>query len=180
MTHTDLLKLLFELGVLSRTPRTGPYHVGITNQETIAAHAYRASVLAYFIAKEEGADAQKVMTMALVHDMTETRSLEQTFIQQKYASVDALRMLSDQLRNLRGGDELQRAFDELSKGATKESHVVHDAALLETLIEAKEYVQAGVTIMERWFLDKRAALKTATGKALFDLLEKETIYWWND
>ena len=59
MNEKNILKLMFELGVLSRTPRTGPYHVGITNQETAAAHSFRSSALAYLIAKEEGADENK-------------------------------------------------------------------------------------------------------------------------
>ncbi|RLJ09081.1 MAG: phosphohydrolase, partial [Candidatus Aenigmatarchaeota archaeon] len=46
MKEKDMLKLIFELGVLSRMPRTGPYHVGITNHETTAAHTFRATVLA--------------------------------------------------------------------------------------------------------------------------------------
>jgi len=79
---------------------------------------------------------------------------------------------------LKGSEELKEAFDEFKKGESKEAQVVQDANILEALIEAKEYVQQGIKIMERWFLDKRKELKTETAKKLFDVLEKETIYWW--
>ncbi|MBI4896009.1 MAG: HD domain-containing protein [Candidatus Aenigmarchaeota archaeon] len=182
MSEKKMLQLLFELGVLSRTPRTGPYHIGITNQETIAAHSFRSTALAYFIAQEEGADANHVLKMSLVHDFPETRLLNQTFVQGQYYSTKekSNTALADQLRDLKGSAELQQAFAEWKKQETKESHVVHDANLLEALIEAKEYMQQGITIMERWFLDKKKDLKTKTGKKLYDCLAKEIIYWWKD
>ena len=182
MNEKNLLKLMFELGTLSRTPRTGPYHVGITNHETSAAHSFRTSVLAYFIANEEGADVNKVLKMCLVHDFPETRLLNQTFIQGEFYSVeDKLnKVLSKQLRNLKGSDELQKIFEELRKGKSKEAQVVQDANILEALVEAKEYIQQGIEIMKRWFLDKKKELRTATAKKIFDVLEKETIYWWEE
>jgi len=180
MKEKDLLKIIFELGVLSRTPRTGLYQVGITNQETTAAHVFRTTALAYFIAQEEGADTNKVLKMCLVHDFPETRLLNQTFVQKKYYSVEDKmnNVLSEQLRDLKGSEELKEAFDEFKKGESKEAQVVQDANILEALIEAKEYIQQGIKIMERWFLDKRKELITETAKKLFDVLEKETIYWW--
>lgn len=182
MKEKDLLKLMFELGVLSRTPRTGPYHVGITNHETSAAHSFRTTALAYFIAQEENADVNKVLKMCLVHDFPETRLLDQTFIQSEFYSVkDKLnKVFKKQLRNLKGSAELEKVFNELSKGETKEAKIVQDADALEALIEAKEYIQQGVKIMERWFLDKKKQLKTQTAKKLFEVLEKENICWWEE
>ncbi|RLJ07472.1 MAG: hypothetical protein DRP13_03835 [Candidatus Aenigmatarchaeota archaeon] len=182
MNERNLLKLMFELGILSRTPRTGPYHVGITNHETSASHSFRTSALAYFIAKEENADVNKVLKMCLVHDFPETRLLNQTFIQGEFYSVkDKLnKVLSKQLRNLKGSEELQKIFEELIKSETKEAQIVQDANILEALIEAKEYIQQGVKIMERWFLDKKKKLKTETAKKILDVLEKENIYWWKE
>ena len=182
MDEKNLLKLIFELGVLARTPRTGPYQVGITNHETVAAHSFRTTVLAYFIANEEGADVNRVLKMCIVHDFPETRLLDQTFVQKEFYLVEKRMpdVLSKQLRNLKGSEELQQVFEELAKGETKEAWVVHDADVLESLVEAKEYVQQGIEIMERWFLDKKKSLKTETGKRLFDVLKKEKIYWWQD
>ncbi len=182
MDEKNLLKLLFELGVLSRTPRTGPYHVGITNQQTAAAHSYRVSVLAYFLGVRERADTAKILKMCMIHDMPEARLLNQTFIQKAFYSVNdkAVSALSKQLRNLEGSQELEILFSELTACQTKEAKIVHDANALEALVEAKEYMQQGVTIMERWFLDKRKGLMLETSKKIFDILEKETIHWWTD
>ena len=182
MNEKNLLKLIFELGILSRAPRTGPYHVGLTNHETSAAHSFRTTALAYFIAQEENADVNKVLKMCLVHDFPETRLLNQTFIQSEFYSVKNKlgEVLSKQLRNLKGSKELEEVFNELTKGESKESQVVQDANILEALIEAKEYIQQGIKIMERWFLDKKKQLKTKTASKIFDVLEKENIYWWKE
>lgn len=182
MNGENVLKILFELGVLSRTPRTGPYHVGITDQETIAAHSFRTSALAYFVAHEESADVSKVLKMALVHDFPETRLLNQTFVQEKSYSVKEKMpaVLKEQLRNVKGSEELQQLFEELQKNETKEAKIVNDASVLESLIEAKELVKQGKNIMERWFLEKKEKLNTETARKLFDILEKEKIFWWDD
>lgn len=182
MNEENLLKLMFELGILSRTPRSGPYHVGITDHETSAAHSFRTSALAYFIAKEEGADENKVLKMCLVHDFPETRLLNQTFIQKEFYSVnDKTRdVLSKQLRNIKGSDELMGLFEEFSKSDSKEAKIVKDANTLEALVEAKEYIQQGANVMKVWFTykDKRKEMNTETAKKLLDVLERETIEWW--
>jgi len=182
MKAKDLLKLMFELGVVARTPRTGPYHVGITNQLTSAAHSYRAMALAYFMAQEEGADASRVMKMCLVNDFPESRILDNTFVQKKYfdAEKSAPAVLKDQLRGLKGSEELAALHKELRELRTREAKVASDAVKLETLAEAKEYVQQGTKIMERWFLDKDKEFLTKTGRELFDVLKKEDIFWWKD
>jgi putative hydrolases of HD superfamily len=180
MKPKDLLKLAFELGVVARTPKTGPYHVGITNQLTSAAHSYRQMVLAYFMAIEEGADASRVMKMSMISDMPEARGLNQTFVQKKYYDINKVegKILADQLRGLKGSEELKQLFDELMESKTLESHIVLDANRLAVLVEAKEYVQQGTKIMEKWFEDKE--MKTKTGKELLDTLKKEDIFWWKE
>lgn len=182
MKEKNLLKLMFELGILSRTPRTGPYHVGITNHETSAAHSFRTTALAYFMAQEENADVDKVLRMCLVHDFPETRLLNQTFIQGEFHSIDEEldSVLSKQLRGLKGSEELKAVFEEMNQGKSLEARIVKDANTLEALVEAKEYVQQGLEIMEIWFLDKEKTLNTEISKKLFKVLEKEIIKWWKD
>jgi len=182
MDEKGLIKLIFEAGILSRTPRTGPYHVGITNHETIASHVYRQMLLAYFLAQAEKADTGKVLKMSLVKDLPEARTLDLTFIQKKYLEIKGgeERVLRDQLRGLKGSKELEDFFEEYNKNETIEAHAANDASILEALVEAKEYVQLGAKIMERWFLGKKEKLKTKTGRKLFGLLEKWSFYWWAD
>lgn len=50
--------------------------------------------------------------------------------------------------------------------------------MLEALVEAKEYMQQGIKIMERWFTGK--SMKTYAGKKILVALEKEDIFWWTE
>ena len=173
-----LIKLLMESGILARTPRTGPYHVGITNQETIAAHAYRQSILAYFMAIEEKADVSKVLKMSLVHDLPEARTLNMTFVQKKYIQENPGKALNDQLRGMEGSAELEVLFQEYVENRSLEANVTNDANILEGLIEAKEFIQQGIRIMDRWFIDKEKTIKTKSGKKILTELKKRQFYWW--
>jgi putative hydrolase of HD superfamily len=182
MNHENLLKLAFELGILSRTPRSGPYHVAVADHLTIAAHSYRQMVIAYFMACEEKADSGKVLKMCMVSDMPETRVQDQTFVQKKYFDLEKVApdILKDQLRAMKGSEELQKLHHEMRERTTLEAKIASDAGKLETLIEAKEQIQKGVTVMERWFIDKKKELLTKTGRELFDALQKGEIFWWTD
>src|SRR3989338_9023156 len=137
----NLLKLLFEAGVLTRMKRTGPFHVGMTTHETIAAHCYRHMLLAYFLAQEEAADAGKVLKMGLVADLPETRTLDLTFLEKRYVTANEAAALADQRRGVKGAEEPQQLGEEYKKKETIEAKVARDADMLEALIEAKEFMQ---------------------------------------
>jgi putative hydrolase of HD superfamily len=175
----EVARLLFELGVLCRTRRTGFYHIGITDHNTIAAHSFRTAILAYILSEIEGANTNKVLKMALIHDLPESRLLDHTFVQKKYFSIkkSIFTVLRDQLNGIKGNKELIELYKEFEDGQSKEAKVVRDADILETIIEAKEYVQRGSDIAKR-FLDRKAELKTKKALKLFTLLQKKTIYWW--
>ncbi|MBI4020779.1 MAG: HD domain-containing protein [Candidatus Aenigmarchaeota archaeon] len=182
MDERKLLALLFEAGVLTRTLRSGPYQVGVTTQETVAAHGYRQTLLAYFLAQAEDADVGTVLTMCLAHDLPEARTGDLTFIHKKYVSLrqGEQAILREQLRNLDGAKDLEAAFRAYQKQASLEAHVVRDADLLEALVEAAEQSRLGATVMKRWFLDKRKELHTPTAKRLFDRLQKDDVLWWRE
>ena len=132
------------------------------------------------MAHEEKAETSKVLKMCLVHDFPKTRLLNQTFIQDKIYSLKDKQSdtLKKQLRGLKGSEELQEAFNEFMKGETKEAKIVRDSNTLEALIEAKEYAQQGVKIMDIWFTNKEKDLRTETGKKIFAALKNKDIFWW--
>lgn len=177
-----MLALLFEAGVLARTPRSGPYQVGVTTQETIAAHSYRHVLLAYFLAHAEGADAGKAVLMAMVADLPEARTLDLTFVQKRYLSLPAGegKVLADQLRGLPGASQLEELHAEYQAGSSAEAKVARDADILEALVEARELASLGAKPMERWFLGKREQLHTPAARKLFDRLKRGPVAWWTE
>ena len=83
----DLKKLslfFYEIGTLRFIGRNHRQTL-LTNDisDNIASHSYRVSVIAYFLAKLAKANVKKTVTMALFHDIAETRSGDQNRPQTK-------------------------------------------------------------------------------------------------
>jgi 5'-deoxynucleotidase YfbR-like HD superfamily hydrolase len=58
------MNLGYELGVLKRLRRTGWWHAGVRDPESVAEHSMRAAQLAALIAAEEGADPVRAAGLA--------------------------------------------------------------------------------------------------------------------
>lgn len=69
-----LIDFLSIVGRLKRLPRTGWVEAGIKEPESVADHSFRTAVLAMIPADLEGLDSDKVMRMALLHDLAEVET----------------------------------------------------------------------------------------------------------
>ena len=69
----DLVEFLHEMGQLERVRRSGWWLAGITLPESVADHVYRTSIIAWCLARLEGANVERVAAMALFHDAPEAR-----------------------------------------------------------------------------------------------------------
>src|SRR3954449_8173699 len=63
----------FEMGVLKRQRRSGWWHAGIRDPESVAEHSLRVAQLAALIASEEGGDPARAAYLGMWHDSQETR-----------------------------------------------------------------------------------------------------------
>ncbi|MGM5481989.1 MAG: HD domain-containing protein, partial [Nanobdellota archaeon] len=73
MVCKDLLGFFHEAGFLKSVPRSGWHFIGNKNPESVAEHSFRTTIIGYFLAKQEGADANTVVKICLFHDLSETR-----------------------------------------------------------------------------------------------------------
>lgn len=73
---SGLLDLMAEVTLLTRLPRTGWLLAGVSDGESVTDHAFETAILAYVFAKSQpqAADAEKVLLMALFHDVAEART----------------------------------------------------------------------------------------------------------
>ena len=81
---------IFEAGMLKRVKRSGWWAEGITSQESVADHSFRAAIIAFVLAKMEGADdeaANRICTAAVFHDMHEARLGDMHKITARYVKV---------------------------------------------------------------------------------------------
>lgn len=159
----------YELGLLKRIRRSGWWHAGVRDPESVAEHTMRAAQLAAILAAEEGGDPARASYLALWHDSQETRTGDLPHTAGAYLSKpDPRRITGDQTELLpeRSRATVRDAVEEYESRRTLESLCAKDADKLEMLLQAVEYRDVGVHRVDAWIESARAGLKTQTGRRI--------------
>ncbi|MBW2999611.1 HD domain-containing protein [Candidatus Woesearchaeota archaeon] len=179
----NIAKLLYELGQLKRVKRSGWWLINIDNPENVAEHSFRAAVIGYFLAKLENVDVNKVVLMSLFNDLHESRindlhKVGQRYINFRQAETDVHKEQTDGLPK-EIGSEIFSLHEEFQAQKTPEAVAARDADLLESALQAREYMKIGYADAQDWLNNIRTILKTKSGFKLLDLLEKtDPNSWW--
>lgn len=174
MTETDAagaMRFIFEVGMLKRAKRTGWWIAGISEPESIADHSFRTAITGTVLAALEGVDAARVALMCVLHDTQETRVGDISRIGKRYVqTADNPSVTADQVAACPSpvADTITSAVTEYEAGVTREAIVARDADKLECLVQAVEYQRQGVTTVQSWIDNCRAALKTDSAHRLAD------------
>ncbi|GID31940.1 HD domain-containing protein [Paractinoplanes brasiliensis] len=159
----------YELGLLKRIRRSGWWHVGVRDPESVAEHTMRAAQLAALIAAEEGADPTRAAFLALWHDSQETRTGDLPHTAAVYlAKPDPRQITADQTALLpeRSRAVVRTAVDEYEARETLEARCAKDADKLEMLLQAVEYRETGVQRTEGWIDSATKDLHTETARRI--------------
>lgn len=127
----------YELGLLKRIRRSGWWHVGVRDPESVAEHTMRAAQLAALIAAEEGADPARASFLALWHDSQETRTGDLPHPAAAYLNKpDPLHITADQTDRLpqSSRESVRDAVAEYESRQTLEALCARDADKLEMLL----------------------------------------------
>jgi 5'-deoxynucleotidase YfbR-like HD superfamily hydrolase len=181
--ENDLAKFLYEVGQLKRVKRSGWWIAGVENPESVAEHSFRTAAIAYLLAKLEGADGEKVVLMALFHDMGEARTNDLHRIVRTYVNWENVdqRVIKDQSKRLPAhiSEEMVSLLSEFEETISLEARVARDADLLECLIQAREYQALGYKEVADWISNAKAALVTDSAKRIAEeCLGTEPKEWW--
>lgn len=178
----DIVNYFFELGNLARIRRSGYHLAGIKDSQPISDHIYRASMIAFILAKLEGADPYKAAVMCLFHDNAETRIGDVNKVTARYINSKEAEMAAfkDQVNKLPKeiAAELLDLFVEFEKCKTKEAVVAKDADYIECAIQSKEYLEQGYKTQD-WIRNNELCVKTATAKNLLKSMhDAHSTDWW--
>lgn len=180
-----LVNFLFELGMQKKIEHSGLKFAGVKHPDTLGEHTSRASQIGLILAMEEGCDPGKVALMCLMHDIGEIRIGDAHRIAQRYlniATAEATAVL-EQTENLPAPHKklIHGLWTEFNEQKTLEAKVARDADLLETILQAKEYLDNGYRAAERWLSNGSKYLKTRTAKSLYKEIKKTHFAaWWNN
>lgn len=159
----------YELGLLKRVRRTGWWHAGVRDPESVAEHTMRTAQLAAIIAAEEGADPARAAFLALWHDTQETRTGDLPHTASAYlAKPDPRQITADQTAQLpeNSRSTIRAAVDEYEARQTLEALCAKDADKLEMLFQAIEYRETGIRRVDGWIESARTGLGTKTSRRL--------------
>lgn len=155
-----LINLLIYGNQLKRTARTGWVQRGVPSAENVAAHSYgvvfTAMVLCQFISSER-LNLERVLAMATLHDLPESVTTDIPTPAWRYLPVDVKESvergaMTEILGFVPFGKEWMALWEEMNKGETAESKLVHDADKLEMFIQALMYEKqfGNVQLAEFW------------------------------
>jgi len=175
----NIAKLLFQANILKKVPRSG-YHFLGSGRESVAEHIYSTAFVAYILSEiETEVDALRLISMCLVHDLTEARIGDLNSVQKRYVTSDEDKALADTIRELPFGGSLAELVREFNQGQTREARLARDADQIAFILDLKALSDIGYTMPQKWLPPILKRLKTETGKMLADnILDTDWDSWW--
>ena len=173
------VKFLFEAATLKRLQRTGWQILGGGNQESIAEHSYMVCVISIVLAQNLKVNLEKILTMALFHDLSETRIGDIYKLADLYVKTDEKKARRDVFSNLNDDKKTLSILDEYDKKLSLESKLVHDADTLALILELKQMIENGNLNARDWLSANIDCLKLEKSKELAREMETANSQdWW--
>jgi len=176
-----LVNFLFETRILKYLPKSSLSYLRSPFPENVAEHTFYVTTIAWILAELEKADKDKIIKMALIHDLAEARGGERNLINKFYSqTLNEPRIIKEiskdhNLKNF----EIEKLFEEFFGEKTKEAKITKDADVLADMLLEKECFDSGNEKAKKWLVVSLARLKTKSGKDLGKLLIKtDSDLWW--
>jgi putative hydrolases of HD superfamily len=175
----SIANFLFEVGMLSRTPRSGYQFLG-SGKESVAEHVLRTVFVGYTLCKmDESLDEFRVLKMCILHDLPEARTGDMNYVNKKYVNVDEEKAVTELTESPFFGDDIKAAIDEFNRKETKESLIARDADQIALILQLKECGDLGNKYSEEWIGFALQRLNTENGKKLAEKITKtDSSLWW--
>lgn len=174
----NITNLIYEAAVVKRMLRTGWQILG-DNQEGVGEHTFMTSVISYFLARELGANMEKVLVMAVFHDFHEARTGDLDKIAKFYMTRDQDKANRDIFQTI--DDRLLKTLDIYEEQKTMEAKIVYEANVIAFLVELKLLLEKGNTHAQEWIDGNIKRLRLPEAIALAqDLVTSSSQDWWKN
>ena len=175
----QITDFIYEIGILRKTPRSGFWFLG-TGEQSVAEHLFRTAYIAYALAYlTPKADKNKVVLMALAHDLAEGRTSDLNYVHQRYGRLAEARAFDDVAESVPFGGALRDLYLEEQAKKTLEARIVKDADRLEWIASLREEEVKGNKKAKEWTVSARKRLTTpAAKKIVLLLLKTHPDRWW--
>lgn len=176
------VRYLYEVGQLKLSKRTGWWHAGVPEPESVAEHSFRTAIIGYVLAVLERADPNLTAALCLFHDVVETRTGDIPNVAKAYVTHEPdVRIAADQV----GGtppavrDAILGLVARLVDQDSPEALLAKDADRLECLMQAREYEHQGFRNTRPWMESSMAKLRSTSARDLAErALDMPPDEWW--
>jgi putative hydrolase of HD superfamily len=129
---------------------------------------------------EQGLDTEKLITMALIHDLPEARTGDLNYVHKRYVTAFEDKASKDMADGLPFGTELISILQEFNEAKSREAILARDADQLSFIMELKKLHDAGgAKSPEKWLPFIIDRLKTDTGRKLAQsIMDSNWDDWW--
>jgi 5'-deoxynucleotidase YfbR-like HD superfamily hydrolase len=181
---SKIISFLNELMRLKAVPRTGWLLRGVRDVESVADHSFGVAFIAMLLAdlaQTRGMELniEKVLRMALLHDLTEARTGDLPATIKRYFDSSTLNSADDLAADemLEGlgaiGEEYLLLRREYEERASLESRIVKAADKLDLLLQAREYERGGARGLHEFWANSEADFSNlAIDELIGDLVEE--------
>jgi len=178
------IELLFEIGTFRHLDRVWKQFLdpSVANN---AEHSFRVAWIALTIAKAENAgNHEKILKMAMLHDLPETRCGDVHYISRQYVERKEDEAVKDMFAETVHSKEMEELFREYEKRESIESKIVKDADNIDVEFELREQEAKGHSIgaalrKQREEMVRPHKLYTETAKKLWDEIRKSDPHDWH-
>lgn len=134
---------MYEIGSLRYVDRTWKQFLqaDVANDTE---HSFRVVWIALVIARAENVkDEEKIIKMALIHDLGESRCPDTNYVSKIYSTRDEKSAIKDMSQNTSFSKDLRELFNEYEDRKTIEAKIVKDADRLDVDFEIREHEGKG-------------------------------------
>lgn len=175
------LEFLYEIGTIRFIPRIWRQFLN-KDFANLSEHIFRVMWIAIIIAKEEKADIDKVIKMALVHDIVESRNSDVHYLSRMYTQRDDETAIRDILKDTSIEKEFLDIFNEYEARKSIEAKIVKDADNLDVDIELQEQYVNGIKVKEDFQVIRDRVyeiLFTDTAKKIWKEIQNSNPHDWH-
>lgn len=178
------IEFLYEIGTLRFVDRTWKQY--LPNTQNLTEHHFRVAWIALVLARMEGVEnTEKILKMAFVHDIAESRTGDVNYIQRQYVTRDEERGIKDVFADTVLSEEFVALWKEYEDRSSIEAKIVKDADNLDPDFEGQEAKSRGNRVVEgkEWTTIRRFVgeqkLYTKSAKKMWKAIQTSNPHDWH-
>ena len=171
-----LFDFFYIVSELKKTPRRGwKEKIGISNPESVADHSFSSAVMAMVFSDLKKLDTEKMLKMALLHDLSE--SIMGDFTPEEISKENKKEIENQTMKEILSklptelANEYEKIWNEFQDGISKESTLMHEIDRLEMAIQSLKYNAEGHS-KDKLALFFESAKKDIKSKEILEILNE--------